>query len=138
MPNILCDLESVADFISPFARLKRMHALAGGILDSSDCTQAQPARQIARLGDVCVSPYALNWNCKLADYSEQVWLSSMAKSAQHAIENLHAWPCNWACGLWSCPSKPHGQSLRASAAHLAVVPRAEGITLTVCAQVSCT
>ena len=49
-----------------------MRPLAGGILDTSDCTQAQPARQIARLGDVCVSPYALNWNCKLADYSEQV------------------------------------------------------------------
>ena len=49
-----------------------VHTSAGGIIDTSDCTQAQPARQIARLGDVCVSPYALNWNCKLADYSEQV------------------------------------------------------------------
>ncbi len=60
-----------------------VHTPAGGILDTSDCTQAQPARQIARLGDVCVSPYALNWNCKLADYSSQV-------RPKHFPAQLHA------------------------------------------------
>lgn len=44
----------------------------GGLLDTEDCSRAQPARKITRLGDVCVSPYSMNFNCKLADYAAQV------------------------------------------------------------------
>jgi hypothetical protein len=29
---------------------------------------------VTRVGDVCITPYAINWDCKQADWGQQVWM----------------------------------------------------------------
>lgn len=43
----------------------------GGILDASDCSKANPTKSIVRLGDICISPFSVNWVCKKADWRQQ-------------------------------------------------------------------
>lgn len=43
----------------------------GGILNADNCRKATTTHKIVRFGDVCVSPMAMNWNCKLADWVGQ-------------------------------------------------------------------
>ncbi|CAL8467166.1 g6702 [Coccomyxa elongata] len=44
----------------------------GGVLNApGSCKEANPPRDLARIGDIAVTPYAANWACKLADYSGQ-------------------------------------------------------------------
>ena len=35
------------------------------------CASANPPQRLTRLGDIAVTPYAVNWNCKLADWTGQ-------------------------------------------------------------------
>ncbi|XP_024385844.1 uncharacterized protein [Physcomitrium patens] len=46
-------------------------AAVGGILNPDNCEKANPTHKITRLGDVCVTPMSMNWNCKLADWIGQ-------------------------------------------------------------------
>lgn len=44
----------------------------GGVLNApGSCGEANLPRDLARIGDIAVTPYAANWACKLADYSGQ-------------------------------------------------------------------
>ena len=51
----------------------------GGVLDSSDCSAARPgdAEKLVRLGDICVSPFATNWDCQRC-----FWASEPYKAPQ--------------------------------------------------------
>ena len=44
----------------------------GGVLNApGSCASANPPGRLVRLGDIGVTPYAVNWNCKLADWTGQ-------------------------------------------------------------------
>ena len=44
----------------------------GGVLNAPEsCASANPPGRLVRLGDIAVTPYAVNWNCKLADWTGQ-------------------------------------------------------------------
>ena len=44
----------------------------GGVLNApGSCASANPPGRLVRLGDIAVTPYAVNWNCKLADWTGQ-------------------------------------------------------------------
>lgn len=43
----------------------------GGIVNPPDCVETAMPETITRLGDVCVTPFANNWECRLASWSQQ-------------------------------------------------------------------
>ena len=44
----------------------------GGVIDTMrGCDFPNPDTQITREGDICISPWAVNWDCKLADWDQQ-------------------------------------------------------------------
>uniref|UniRef100_A0A7S0RA27 Nucleoside phosphorylase domain-containing protein n=1 Tax=Chlamydomonas leiostraca TaxID=1034604 RepID=A0A7S0RA27_9CHLO len=43
----------------------------GGILNPPSCSAANPHAEPTRLGDVCVSPFSVNWTCKKATWAMQ-------------------------------------------------------------------
>lgn len=44
----------------------------GGVIDTTrGCDAANPSTAITREGDLCITPWAINWDCKLTDWSEQ-------------------------------------------------------------------
>ncbi|KAK9807319.1 hypothetical protein WJX73_001446 [Symbiochloris irregularis] len=46
-------------------------AKLGGVIDPLDCSQPVPGNTPTRIGDICVTPFASNWNCKQASWTEQ-------------------------------------------------------------------
>ena len=59
----------------------------GGLLDSADCGRArapEPAR-VARLGDVCVSPFATNWDCQRCFWADEPYRKPAPGEAPFAV-----------------------------------------------------
>ncbi len=44
----------------------------GGVLNPPECSKANDNDRIARLGDICISPFTVNWTCKKATWDMQV------------------------------------------------------------------
>ena len=42
----------------------------GGILNNGSCSAANSVGRINRVGDVCVSPFSVNWDCRQASWSQ--------------------------------------------------------------------
>ncbi len=44
----------------------------GGVIDTlRGCDAANPSTAITREGDLCITPWAINWDCKLTDWDDQ-------------------------------------------------------------------
>ena len=44
----------------------------GGVIDTlRGCDAANPSTAITREGDLCITPWAINWDCKLTDWNDQ-------------------------------------------------------------------
>lgn len=73
--SALCTLEvlscasHIKDFI--FQGTSGFSAAVGGVVNPPDCMEVAEPSTVTRLGDVCVTPFANNWECKLASWTEQ-------------------------------------------------------------------
>lgn len=73
--SALCTMEllncasHIKDFI--YAGTAGFSAALGGVINPTDCMEVASPSTLTRLGDVCVSPFSNNWECRLASWSQQ-------------------------------------------------------------------
>lgn len=96
----------------------------GGLIDSASCESEQPAspEKVVRLGDVCVSSYATNWDCQRCVYSDSA--GEAANSACVGVPcSLHdRWDIfgDFACSYYS--ERSLADELRSAATDLDLEP----------------
>lgn len=96
----------------------------GGVINSDACGAAQSngaLDTLARIGDVCVSPFSMNWNCKLADYSQQTVgapnLCSLPQETDHPDESFLYGECVFTTpdkGSMALTNRVHGAATSAN------------------------
>lgn len=68
--------------------------VVGGVLNPPNCNASAPATATpTHIGDVCISPFSVNWQCKLASWDQQVMRCTLG----HVLSLAASIPTTRAC-----------------------------------------